>query len=329
MNHDDEFIQIMRRCADGVATPAEMEALAARLRTDAALRARYVDCMNLENALETYAEAHAAIREVETESCDEFNQPQEVKSNPRSWRRPMAAALVGALLGASSVAAAWATMQGKFPAADVAASEVPWIPLPLVNAGFESGEQPQRGGVPVRPQLWQGDVCVVVPAMGNVSPWEGSKMLRFAGLTSIPGQMPSTMFTADLWQVVPLPAGVASANGRAVVRARFNAETPPKTARFMLQAIACTEDPATLPKEWKLRLQDPIHSPAESHLVIVADGDPATWEVAEVTVALPSGAKCLLVATQAYRLPDTPAEQGLPAQFMDAVEVFLQPEVTP
>jgi hypothetical protein len=329
MNHDDELIHIMHRCAAGVATPAEMEALATSLRSDAALRARYLDCVNLENALEAYAEAHAAIREVETESCIEFHQPQEVKSSPQSWRRPTAAALVGALLGASSVAAAWATMQGKFPAADVVASELPWIPLPVVNAGFESGVQPQLGGVPVRPQLWQGDVCEIVPAMGKVSPWEGSKMLRFTGLTSLPRQMPSTMFTADLWQVVPLPAGVASANGRAVVRARFNAETPPKTARFMLQAIACTEDPATLPEEWKLRLRDPIRNPAESHLVIVADGDPATWEMAEVTVALPEGAKCLLVATQAYRLSDTPAEQGLPAQFMDAVQVVFQPEVTP
>jgi hypothetical protein len=300
MNHDGE---LLHRCADGVASPDEQAALAARLRDDAELRGRYLDLMNLDTALSAAGDA-AEITAIEATS-----------SVRRGWLNPFATAAAGLVLGLFAATAVWAVASGKSPRA---------VKVALADAGFESGSALSLGGVPDRPGRWAADLNEVVERHGKAVPREGAHMLRFLGASTEGNHVGGKFSGSDLYQVVALPG-----NGTRTVRIRawFNADTE-KEAWFHVAAVAGAGTSADGKELWEQRNVEGA-ALAFARTMTSVDHDPATWEAGELTLQVPPKARVLVIGIAAFRLRGGPVGEWFPAQFVDDVSVSITEEVQP
>lgn len=299
MNIDD-WHALIHRHADGLATPAEAAALCDRLREDPALRAVYLDCMNLDVALAAVADAKPFDADIV---------PTAAATRP-AWLRPLTAVAAGLVIGLLSARAVWALTSPRVAA---------FRELPLVNPSFESVPALTLGGVPHRVGVWAGDPGEILAAHGSVKPRDGARMVRF--LAAAPGgdREGSKPMASDLWQVIDLPG----TGPRTVkVRAWFNAETQ-KVARFHLAAAVGDGDAASARNLWGRYLNDSEAALAAARTMVFVDHDPATWESGELVLHVPHHARVLLIGIAAYRLPVAPPAQWFPAQFVDDVSVTI------
>ena len=300
MNHDDE---LLHRCADGVASPDEQAALAARLRDDAELRGRYLDLVNLDTALSAAGDV-AEITAIEA-----------TKSVRRGWLNPFAAAAAGLVIGLFGATAVWAVASGKSPRA---------VKVALSDAGFEAGAPIPSSSVPREPGQWTGDPCAIVEAQGRVQPREGRRMLKVLSASNTGDFVGSKNMAADLWQVIALPGR----RPRTVrIRAWFNADTT-KQARFALAAVAGNDAAASAKELWDQRYNESAPLPF-ARTTMAVDHDPATWEAGELTLQVPQQARVLVIGIAAFRLSDEPANGWFPSQFVDDVSVSVSEEVLP
>ncbi len=309
MNHD--WHDLIQHYIAGTLADDEALALQNALKSDADLRALYLDYMNLDVALGSHAESRAAVNEI-------LASPVRVERSRitrwLSWR-PLTAAAAGLVIGAFSATAVWAV---SFTINAQKRS------VHLENSGFESHAPWAPLIVPSIVRQWAADPCEVVGSKGLVHPREGSRMLRFLAASNTGDFEGSKNMASDLWQVVELPG-----NGRRTVKVRawFNAETS-EQARFHIAAVAGVGDPAMAPHIWENRHQEGS-SLAFARAMTLVDHDPATWELGELTLQVPAEAQVLVISVAAYRQPVEPAAEWFPGQFVDDVSVSVTEEVLP
>ena len=320
--NDTELEVLINRHLDGLATEAEAATLSRELESNEAARPFYLGLARLHATLAA-SESTESLAEVGGSS--RLPGPRFAWSPPSFFARRYALAtmlVLGVLLGA--------VMAGVVLAYTAPARPEPKIvPVPVVDAGFESGATLKLGDVPATPGNWQGDICEIVGRTGAVKPHTGQTMLRFVSVSTVSNEANTKPICSDVWQVVTLPPG----HRRTVkVHAWFNAETGAKPARFHLYAMAGAGDAATAPALWGGRFGESSDVLASGRTMKFVDADPESWEPAEVTLDVPPEARLLVIGIAAYRLPNVrqpaqwlPAQwlpaQWLPAQFADDVSV--------
>jgi hypothetical protein len=298
MNYDDE---LLHRCADGVATPDELSALATLMRDDCELRGRYLDLMNLDTALTAAADVR----------MDHESAP--AATSRKFWLRPFTAAAAGLIIGVSTVSVVWAY---------AAPRQTRMQELPLVDASFETGSRIESNGVPDLPGRWTADPHEIVESHGKVIPHEGTHMLRFLAASSAGDHSGSKWSGADLYQVVELPG-----NGTRTVKIRawFNADTASQ-ARFHIAAVAGDGNGIGARELWAQRDIESA-SLAFGRSTTFVDRNPATWEVGNLTLQVPPQARVLVIGITSHRMPDAAVQKWFPAQFLDSVSVSISEEV--
>lgn len=298
MNKDQDLLQ---RSADGVATDDEMLRLAIRLDEDAALRARYLDLMNLDTALQ--ARADGALLEP-------VKRPAQA-----GWLRPYAAAAAGIILGGLAVGTAWAMTSPNEPRRQPMS-----LPLPLADGGFELGHGPRLAGVPAQFNVWQGDPADVLESHGAVLSHGGRHFLRFQAASNSGDRDDGKHIACDLWQVLALPELPNRGPGIARVQAFFNSNAASK-ARFHLMAMTTDAPPTGAPELWAQRYEENSLVPSAAQSMVSVDENPSTLERGEVVLHVPAGARTLVVAIAAYRVSTQPQTDWFPGQYVDDVSV--------
>lgn len=161
----------------------------------------------------------------------------------------------------------------------------------VVNPGFEATEDLSA---PTGFGDWGGNPASVVIAEQGISPYEGSRMLRFDFTSS--GSGPSEHIASEVWQFVDLSgcaALIAQGDAVAVGRAYVNRVTGDSQTdtRLGINLYAFQGDPV----DFQLGGPDELARLGGS---ILTDGDPDTWELSLVEMALPTGTT--YVAVWAY-----------------------------
>lgn len=298
-----ELDQLIDLRLEGVLSPEEAARLSALLETSPEARARYWQAASVHGLLEGALQG---------EWLSEASRPKASSRAAWSWWPALRQMAAGVLLGGIGVSAVWAYALPKVPVE---------IPLPVADAGFESGLH-RGNSVPMVPGHWSGDPMALVHQQDDVQPHDGSQMLRFLSADSDGDKDGGKHMASDLWQVLDLPGeGIRTVK----VSAWFNAATS-KQARFHLMAMASEDSTEFAPQIWDQRYLESSLVPAAARSMIFVDSDSVTWERGEVTLQVPAKAKTLILGIAAYRLPAAPAAQWFPAQFVDDVTVTMTSE---
>ncbi|MEO1008571.1 MAG: GC-type dockerin domain-anchored protein [Planctomycetota bacterium] len=170
----------------------------------------------------------------------------------------------------------------------------------IVDPGFETAGS--TGLIPDVPGVWGIDPGSSVGPTLGVTPLVGDRMLRFEG--TLPVCTPpfrTDGIGGDVGQIVDLSAFAdLIATGRAVARfsMAFNrvAGDADTDTEFGVFVNVLDGDPSTFPIACDRTRVDFL---ASAQTRIITDGDPSTWERAEVQLALPPGATFLTVTASA------------------------------
>jgi len=194
----------------------------------------------------------------------------------------------------------------------------------LFNGGFETEVYLPRG----RPDgvgYWEGDVCKVITATDEVSPFEAEHMLHFI-YSDIDG--PSGPYAgSNLWQLVdvgPVSDIINTANATATLSAYFNRilgddETDTK---FVIEIYAFAGDPATF-----LSQIGQNNQLANVRAEFFSDGDPSTWENLSVDLAVPVGTDFIAVDILAVEdIFNDALGVEFDGHYADAVSLTIVPE---
>jgi hypothetical protein len=154
----------------------------------------------------------------------------------------------------------------------------------VVNGSFETIET-TGGGWPNAYGHWNGEHSYVVGSAGAVTPFEGTKMLKFAG-TEASGAGAGN--TCEVYQIIDISeyAGII-ATGEAVASASvyFNRAVGDggTDTQFELSVQAYAGDPCSFPT--LVEIPDSNLSGATS--IILSDSDEGTWQQCDVELPLP------------------------------------------
>ena len=292
LNTNDPRFDIIRRHRDGEATPDERAQLESCLRTDPALRAAYVRYMNLDVALGAAAKTNSP--------------PVKVKVGFRSrwlqWR-PLTAAAAGLMIGflSAAVVFGFVTQQGRSVQS-------------LVTEGFEDVEMLRFPGLPSRAEVWAGNFEAPQGAEGDVKPAEGQRMVT---LPPVEKQKFSYAFRfVDLAALPPLRVGQTR---ELEVSAQFQGSAPGVSDRCQIRLVAFAEDVAGAREIWK---KDRLNQQALLHVAktVGLTPDEAGWTTLRSSIAVPAGARLVLVALAAGVVDDAAPKT---AHYLDDVEIRL------
>jgi len=187
----------------------------------------------------------------------------------------------------------------------------------LTDSGFEA-DSPRVGTDPVPgPGIWFGDLATPVEAERDLSPAEGSRMLRFdASVLTLPGGS-----SGDVWQIVPVEDwAVRIDDGRAAVRVatRFNRVPggPLTDTRFGVGVRSYAAMPTSGVELIALatKLADERFD---------SDGDATTWEVTEARMRLPAGTRYIALAISALQDVSRTPPPDFDGHYADAASLVL------
>ena len=286
----------------GTLTEEEADTLQAALTSDPELRRIYLDHINLECALVARAGSSDAMRELI--AFPAAAQPQ--LGRWLQWRS-IAAAAAGLVVGALTASVAWAFTSGR-----IAREQE----LSLVDPSFEHATPQIAHTVPSEAGVWAGDPTEAVAEFAGVRPHAGERMVRFTA-SAAPEDLRPICKTSDLWQVVELPG-----DGRRIVRIRawFNSVAP---SSFCIMAATGASGPSTAPELWAARASDGPQVLSAGIKNLPADADAHTWQMAELLMEAPPGARTLVIDLAAHRIPGATTDDGFTGQFVDDVSVTV------
>lgn len=206
------------------------------------------------------------------------------------------------------------------PVTFTATAGVPYGIELLVNPGFESPVS--VGALPTSLGVWRGDLSQSIGAERGVTPFDGTRMLRFdaTGPTG-PGL---TFLSSQQWQLVDVSGNRADIDaGRATVDASvlFNrvAGTAATDTRFNLVVTAFSGSPSAFPADYVSgngRLGTVL---AE---VIATTG--LNWHTAAVNMELPPGTTYLAVEIYAYENVTDDATNEFDGHYADRASLILR-----
>lgn len=232
--------------------------------------------------------------------------------------RPLAA---GLLVGILSTSLVWAIS---------AAADRPPPPLiwPLVDGGFESGNQTESNGVPHSAGVWDGDFATVVGAEQGLTPRSGSQMLRLLR-SDFQGERSPISYVGNIVQIVDLRSRQAEfADGRAAAEltAWFDAVPAQPEERYFagLHLFAMAGDPASPhPADTSWLMENCLASGGVQHVSL--DVTPG-WQQVATSVSIPVGCDYLVVMLKVARLQPAPGAEPVifPGHYVDDVSLTLK-----
>jgi|GEM_PF-1067700 hypothetical protein len=242
--------------------------------------------------------------------------PIKLAARPFAWRRALAAAAAGLVVGLFSASLVYGLVMQRGLVNE-------GIPVPLADGGFESGVEPAAEFVPARTGLWSGDFATLSEGGPEMVPSEGKRMLKFLrtdNRLSPAGVMPSA---GELWQVVDLTeARAALGHELAVIEvsARFNqaAVSGGEKTAFGVGLMAFSGSAADAPAVWRERRELAL---AQADKEELADAEPGTWQRLSAQMTVPREANLLLVQIRAVRKGRGPHSPVLGAHFTDDVRL--------
>ncbi len=281
MNTD--WHELIHRYIAGTTSAEETTALQEALKTDANLRALYLDYMNLDVALEAKAEAAEMILPMERVVF-----PQQQSWSDWLFWRPLTAAAAGVAFGLFCASVAWAYVVPSLGKV-----------ITLLQESFESGPAPLVTGVPIDPGRWSGDYTEVVGEQKGVKPASGKKMLRFLRGDFEGRSIPSS-HSSDVFRLVDVrPYRREFADGGAVVQlsAVFNATSFPEDENFSATLTLFALDASLVGNEVvkgeNVLSTESLAFSRSSRVGI--DRDPASWQKVSNELRLPPGTEFLML----------------------------------
>ena len=277
-----EWHDMIHRYIAGTLDKEETLVLQEALKAEPALRALFLDYMNLDAALEVQAATQEATRELLTAPT---------ASRTLAWfsRLPLAAAAAGIVVGVFSAGLLFAYVAPSLGKV-----------VTLLDDGFESGPAPLVTGVPVEPGRWSGDFSEVAGDEQGVKPESGVKMLRLLRADYEGKANAKEGHVADVYRLIDLrPHRQEIADGSAVVQlsAGFNAFEFPGEEIYSNRMTVHAFDAETVAKG-TLRTV----SAWDEHCLATAstgatrlDRDPATWQRRTIDLRLPANTDFVMI----------------------------------
>ena len=187
----------------------------------------------------------------------------------------------------------------------------------LVNGGFESQEA-LGGGASTGFGDWKEDQAGTVGAENGITPYEGSRMLKFLG-TSLTGG--STDIASEVGQFVPMSAfaaEIAAGSGvRVVVTGRFNCIAATDSF-FRIELVGFNGTPANLGTVTTWRAQ-----------AFETDSNTATWETLSNFIDLPPGTTMVLArVTAVENITNDPTSPEFGGNYADGIQLTVQTDFT-
>lgn len=292
-----DWHQLIQRYAAGTATKEETLALQEALKADPALRAAYLEHMNLDVALEALADAEELLAEARPLA----KAPPLPPRSPWMQWRPITAAAAGIVLGMFGTSMVWSYVVPR-TAKRVA----------VLRDGFESGMTRAVPGLPGAPDVWSGDEAEVVSESGHLKAKTGTRMLRFIHATHT-GENASKSTWGDVYRLVDLgsPAGENPDSLRLV--ANFAAAPFPAGEEYVCFVEFCAVEDGQLPTPLPADLpwyRENSASVAARKMPLKGDGK---WLPVNVVMPLPPQARYILVHVAIMR--SKPARSAAPVQF--------------
>ena len=192
--------------------------------------------------------------------------------------------------------------------------------IEIIRGEFDQG--PFHVGDPA-PGIWGGDVAEIVGRENGISPHSGQGMLRLVSSSKYRG--PSANTSCNIRQWVDLQdqlfgaAGIEGIRVEAVCHANRIAGSPRIDTQFRLNTEAFKEMPVSTEDMLASRL-------LQREVSLLSDDDPTTWEQLELSTAIPSGSRFLLIEVGSIENiqdaidGDQPEFEG---HYMDSVEMRI------
>jgi hypothetical protein len=302
--HPGELRELVAQLSDGTAASGDVARLNELLKADPIAQEQYLDHMLIDGLLER---EFGGARAVAPHDAARAQGPHAGRSPRLSWTGWIATPLLLAALGIV-VAFTW----------NPSARALTVRPLALADSGFEKGLL-APASAPAK-SAWYGDVAHVVGDYSDVTPLEGSRMLRFVKSTVDPEH------ACELHQVVDLSTMSDAISRRPMsveASAFFNAvpeHLDPNDYAFGIKVYAFSEDPSTLPHLWPVKWEDALtFSGSQTR----ADTDSRSWQQVKTRLPLPAETKYLVVQIAVSR-PESESTSGeFPGQFADNVALKL------
>jgi hypothetical protein len=297
MNHDWHDL-IQRYIAD---TLSDDEALALQnaLKSDADLRALYLDYMSLDVALGSHAESRAAVNEILASPM-----AGETSRSARwlSWR-PITAAAAGIVFGMFCTSVVYGLVVPRSLEKKTA--------LRITEASFENPQLPLAKDFPPVPALWGGDEAEVVPAENGITPKHGHLMLRLVRTSN-----GAPLLFPRLYQVIALPPSTTELR-EIEVSASFASSDPASSPYYSIRAYAVTEAPERLGPDWFDHRDEAIASAATGFDSPLGKRG---WQTFGLRIQVPSKARSLVVF---FGVKTRDESQPKLPHYLDAVLVSL------
>jgi len=321
MSSVNEFRNLIAGLSDGVLSETELSRLGELLKADPIAQEEYLDHMLMDGLLELEFHGDPTSRgdggfpvggsfpgdggPILFENVPSTLPNVERRSSASLSRWPGFVTAALALVIAVGWLA-WGDRSGNFDSQALA----------LADSGFESGMANQVGG------SWYGDSVDVVERFSDVTPHEGSRMLRFVKSRIEPED------ACELYQIVDFTSlsDTLTRHPMSVeASAFFNAiseELLDDNFSFGITVFAFSEKPSEWPPTWPLRWE---HALTYSGSHEVADDDSRSWQQVKTRLPLPADTKYLLVQLTVIRTDvDADEEESeFPGQFADNVRLKL------
>jgi hypothetical protein len=178
--------------------------------------------------------------------------------------------------------------------------------------GFEESQMTPGRGFPIGANRWTGDLSSPVGADADVTPSEGSRMVR---LTHPPKRR-----LGYAWRIVDLaehPATATAKSLRLEVAASFNTPGPARPSRYQIRLAAFSQEPSAVREIWN---NEPVlFDTVLQHVgrnVLTKPSDTG-WQTVNASMQIPPGTRSVVISLAAGETDST----TLPAEhFLDDVQ---------
>jgi hypothetical protein len=284
MNKDNHWHDLIQKHLAGMATQEESTALERALETDSNLRSLYLDYANLDMALGSSAEAAKALQNAQV--IPSSSRIKESKPVKRSLR-PLTTAVAGVLIGVLSSSVVWAYAVSQAP-------ELPRVPVPLVDSGFENLNSPVASVLPRTLNRWNGDASHVVSSgSSGVEPKEGKSMLQMLEVEH--------RKWSRIEQIVDVSHLVPDQGGAVEFSASALCDRALERSKMILVLRAFTMSGEEINGSTQ-ELDDQVTSSARKAVFIPAGS--TKWHTTNLRMDLPPNTKTLVFSIAAVNLPE-------------------------
>ena len=304
---NDDWHDLIQRYTAGTLSDDEALALQNALKSDADLRALYLDYMNLDVALGSHADSRAAVNEILASSI-----AGETSRSTRGYAwRPLTAAAAGIVFGMFCTSVVFGFVAQR--------SVEKKTSLAVVQPSFEDAQMALAKSFPDASAHWGGDEARVVAAENGVTAKDGKFMLR---LEASPRGSPR--FVYQVLDLTSLPSNVRGEMREIEISASFAAADAESSMRCIIRAFAVSESRENLDAAWLEHRDEAIASATRG--LDVMPGSKG-WQTMRLKIQVPRSA-CSLVLVFGVRTPDKTLPKA--AHYLDDVQVSLiEPQPLP